>query len=142
MKRYKAFTLIELLIVMSVIAILISIALPSFRGMQQQSRIVKAQGDLRSIKEAIESYYSNNGAYPAAANYQITLQNALPQILSTTLNDPFVTGVASPYSYALSPSSTYYIIFSIGVAQTGNASIADTGIVSASGGAIWDGNGH
>ena len=64
--RRKGFTLIELLIVMAVIAILIAIAIPSFRGMQNEARKTKAQGDLRPIKIAVESYYKNNGVYPAS----------------------------------------------------------------------------
>jgi len=148
MKKSRAFTLIELLIVMSVIAIIISIALPSFKGMQNQARIIKAQGDLRSIKVAIESYYSNNNnQYPAVANYQTTLQSATPQILTTTLSDPFSTGASSTYAYALSnttgSNSSYYVIYSVGLQGTGSASVNNTtGVVSATGNSIWDGNGH
>ena len=65
MKRSKAFTLIELLIVMAVIAILIAIAIPSFRGMQTEARQTKAQGDTRVLKIAVESYYKNHtNTYP------------------------------------------------------------------------------
>ncbi len=141
MKKNRSFTLIELLIVMSVIAIIISIALPSFKGMQQQARIIKAQGDMRTIKEACESYYTNNAAYPAVTNYQTTLQGASPQVLTTALNDPF-SATATPYAYALSSNSAYYVIYSVGVAGGGSASVATTGVVSYAAGTIWDGNGH
>jgi prepilin-type N-terminal cleavage/methylation domain-containing protein len=115
LRKSKAFTLIELLIVMAVIAILIAIAIPSFRGMQNEARKTRAQGDVRVIKTAIESYYKNhNNSYPAVAGYQTTLLNASPRILDSNLYDPFVAGGATPYAYALSgtgPSdSNYYII--------------------------------
>ncbi len=141
MKKSRAFTLIELLIVMSVIAIIISIALPSFKGMQQQARIIKAQGDLRTLKVSVETYFSNNAAYPAASGYQTTLINSTPQILSTTLNDPF-SSTATPYAYALSSNSAYYVIYSVGVAGNGSASVNTSGVVSYNAAAIWDGNGH
>jgi prepilin-type N-terminal cleavage/methylation domain-containing protein len=51
----KGFTLIELLIVMAVIAVLIGIAIPSFRGMQSQAKTAKAQGDMRVLKLAVEA---------------------------------------------------------------------------------------
>lgn len=150
MKQSKGFTLIELLIVMAVIAILIAIAIPSFRGMQDEARKTKAQGDVRVIKIAVESYYKNhNNVYPAVASYQTTLQSASPRILEATLNDPFVAGGATPYVYALSgtgPSdSSYYIVYSVGPGGAGSAAVGTNGIVTvASGdaGAIWDSNGH
>jgi prepilin-type N-terminal cleavage/methylation domain-containing protein len=150
MKKSKGFTLIELLIVMAVIAILIAIAIPSFRGMQNEARKTKAQGDVRVIKIAIESYYKNhNNLYPATAAYQTTLQAASPRILEATLNDPFVAGGATPYVYELSgtgPSdSNYYIIYSVGAGGAGTAAVSAAGVVtvsSADAGAIWESNGH
>jgi prepilin-type N-terminal cleavage/methylation domain-containing protein len=150
MKRSKGFTLIELLIVMAVIAILIAIAIPSFRGMQQEARKTKAQGDVRVIKIAIESYYKNhNNQYPAVTAYQATLLAASPRILESALNDPFVAGGTTPYVYALSgtgPSdSDYYIISSVGpdgAADSPVPAVSAAGTVTSSGDAIWESNGH
>jgi prepilin-type N-terminal cleavage/methylation domain-containing protein len=150
MRKSKGFTLIELLIVMAVIAILIAIAIPSFRGMQNEARKTKAQGDVRVIKIAIESYYKNhNNLYPVVASYQTVLQGASPRILEATLSDPFVAGGATPYVYALSgtgPSdSNYYIIYSVGPDGAGTAAVSAGGIVTVSSvdaGAIWESNGH
>lgn len=151
MKTSKGFTLIELLIVMAVIAILIAIAIPSFRGMQSEARKTKAQGDVRVIKIAVESYYKNhNNVYPAVTDYQVTLQGVSPRILEATLNDPFVAGGTTPYVYALSntgPSnSNYYIIYSVGPVGAGTAAVSTTGTVTVgtgeAEGAIWESNGH
>jgi prepilin-type N-terminal cleavage/methylation domain-containing protein len=147
--RRKGFTLIELLIVMAVIAILIAIAIPSFRGMQNEARKTKAQGDVRVIKIAVESYYKNHGTYPAVSNYQTTLLGASPRILEANLYDPFGATSTTTYAYDLGTGSTgpsdakYYIIYSVGTAGTGNAAVDNaTGVVSASGEAIWESNGH
>ncbi|MFH1709645.1 MAG: type II secretion system protein [bacterium] len=147
MIKSKGFTLIELLIVMAVIAILIAIAIPSFRGMQNEARKTKAQGDVRVLKIAIESYYKNHSnLYPAISSYQATLLAASPRILEANLYDPFVAGGATAYVYALSgtgPSdSDYYILYSIGPAGTGTAAISAAGTVTASNDAIWESNGH
>ncbi len=146
MFRRRGFTLIELLIVMAVIAILIAIAIPSFRGMQNEARKTKAQGDLRVIKIAIESYYKNTGLYPAEANYQTTLTGATPRILESNLYDPFGATSTTVYTYTLSTgdptTAKYYIVYSVGINANGSAAVTNTGIVSASNEAIWESNGH
>jgi len=64
MSRKKAFTLIELLIVIAIILILIAIALPNFLEAQIRARVTKATGELRSIYTALEMYYNDWGFYP------------------------------------------------------------------------------
>jgi prepilin-type N-terminal cleavage/methylation domain-containing protein len=149
----KGFTLVELLIVMAVIAILIGIAIPSFRGMQQEANKTKAEGDLRVLKIAIESYYKNNAVYPAVANYQTTLLGATPKILESNLYDPFGATSTTTYAYALGTGSTgpsdakYYIVYSVGINAGGTAAVNNTtGLVTVGTGdavgAIWSSNGH
>jgi prepilin-type N-terminal cleavage/methylation domain-containing protein len=59
------FTLIELLIVIAIILILIAIALPNFLEAQMRAKYARAQGELRSLMLAIESYQvDHNGQYP------------------------------------------------------------------------------
>lgn len=60
----KAFTLIELLIVVAIIAILAAIAVPNFLEAQVRSKVSRAQADMRTINTALEAYYVDNNAYP------------------------------------------------------------------------------
>ncbi|MEM0927264.1 MAG: prepilin-type N-terminal cleavage/methylation domain-containing protein [Planctomycetota bacterium] len=62
--RSSAFTLIELLIVVAIIAILAAIAVPNFLEAQTRSKVSRARADLRSIATAIESYAVDNNRYP------------------------------------------------------------------------------
>ena len=147
MRINKGFTLIELLIVMAIIAILISISIPSFRGMQVEARKTKAQGDLTTLQIAIESYYKDyNNQYPAVANYQTTLTGAMPPILSSLTYDPFGATNVTQYVYALSTNdpttATYYVIYSVGPAGNGTATVSTAGVVTLTNGAIWVSNGH
>ena len=60
----KAFTLIELLIVVAIIAILAAIAMPNFLEAQTRSKVSRMKGDLRTLASAVESYAVDCNAYP------------------------------------------------------------------------------
>ena len=55
-QKRKAFTLIELLIVVAIIAILAAIAVPNFLEAQTRAKIARVWADMRTITTAIESY--------------------------------------------------------------------------------------
>lgn len=128
----KGFTLIELLIVIMVIAILIGIALPRFRGMQDEALMTKSAAELRTLQTAVESRYihSTPHAYPATgATWETALLTLKPQIIGTALTDPF--NGTTQYQYATSANGQYYVIWSIGSDRTaGITGIGDTGTVA------------
>lgn len=62
--RFAAFTLIELLIVVAIIAILAAIAVPNFLEAQVRAKVSRAKSDMRTIATALESYNVDTNAYP------------------------------------------------------------------------------
>lgn len=67
----KAFTLIELLIVVAIIAILAAIAVPNFLEAQTRSKVSRCKADMRSLGTAMESYRVDfNGYMPDAFSLQ------------------------------------------------------------------------
>jgi prepilin-type N-terminal cleavage/methylation domain-containing protein len=62
--RAGAFTLIELLIVVAIIAILAAIAVPNFLEAQVRSKVSRMKADIRTIATAVESYGVDHNAYP------------------------------------------------------------------------------
>ncbi len=60
----RAFTLIELLIVVAIIAILAAIAVPNFLEAQTRAKVARVQSDLRSIATGIETYRIDQNSYP------------------------------------------------------------------------------
>ena len=60
----KAFTLIELLIVVAIIAILAAIAVPNFLEAQTRSKVSRTRADMRSVAVALEAYATDNNRYP------------------------------------------------------------------------------
>ena len=66
MNYHKGFTLIELIIVMSIIAVLSTLGFSTYNSIQQDARNAKRKADLVKMKEALESYkLEHNGQYPA-----------------------------------------------------------------------------
>lgn len=77
-----AFTLIELVIVMTIIGVLAAIAMPKFNGVVEKARVAKAIGDIKAIEIEILSLDS--------------LPTSLAAIGRHTFTDPW----GNPYVYA------------------------------------------
>ena len=65
--RAIAFTLVELLVVIGVIAILVGLLFPAFRGVQDQARKTQAKNDEIQIVTAVSAFYAEYGHYPCSA---------------------------------------------------------------------------
>lgn len=64
MKFKYGFTLIELIIAIAVIGVVFSVAVTSYTATQKNSRNNRRRADLELIRQALEAYKSENGAYP------------------------------------------------------------------------------
>src|SRR3954454_19247100 len=75
----SAFTLIELLIVITIIAVLASIALPAFNGVKERGDQTKDLSNAKQIALALRQFaVDNNGVYPShgpAADYSTAAGN-------------------------------------------------------------------
>ncbi len=63
MRRDRGFTLIELLIVVVIIGILASIAIPKFANTKEKAYMAAMKSDLRNLVTAQESYFSDFVTY-------------------------------------------------------------------------------
>ncbi len=62
--RRRAFTMIELLVVISIIAVLAGIVTGVSRGALERSKRSKTETQIRAISEALETYKAEYGNYP------------------------------------------------------------------------------
>lgn len=68
--RRHGFTLIELLVVVAIIALLISILLPSLKAAREQAKAVACGSNLRTIGSALRYYIDDNRAYYPGGHMQ------------------------------------------------------------------------
>lgn len=62
--KNPGFTLIELVIVMAVIALLLSLAMPRYFNSVEKSREAVLRENLSLTRGALDKYYGDNGKYP------------------------------------------------------------------------------
>ncbi|AMC33954.1 type II secretion system major pseudopilin GspG [Iodobacter arcticus] len=66
MKRKQGgFTLIEILVVITILAILGALVVPKIMNRPNEARVVAAKQDIRSVVQALKLYKLDNGRYPS-----------------------------------------------------------------------------
>lgn len=68
-KNTKGFGLVELLVVISIISLLATIAISSFNSARVKARDLKRKLNVNQYRKALELYYIDNGFYPATFGY-------------------------------------------------------------------------
>jgi type II secretion system protein G len=106
-KSFKAFTLIELLIVIAVIGILVAVILPNLIGMRERARDTVRKNDLAQLGKALRLYFNDYGFYPNDPGQEICC-DASPVYNNCTnsCGVNFEIGTTS-YMKAIPPSTEY-----------------------------------
>ncbi|WP_319200559.1 prepilin-type N-terminal cleavage/methylation domain-containing protein [uncultured Ilyobacter sp.] len=82
----KAFTLIELMIVLFVISLVSAIAIPKYSNLTSEAKVANVQANLSNLNTAIEMYNLKNGSYPELeGNQTASLYQEIETTPGTTL---------------------------------------------------------
>jgi prepilin-type N-terminal cleavage/methylation domain-containing protein len=73
----KGFTLIELLIVMAIISILASIAIPIYRVYYEKAKLTEVINSMGTVASTLQHYYGDNGSFPNMILSGIAIKNTL-----------------------------------------------------------------
>ena len=84
MKRRHGFTMIELLIVISIIAILAAAIIPNFIGFDTEARVAATKSNLDTLRTRVTLFRAKEGMYPSS----------LDDLLNRSYSD---AGVQKPY---------------------------------------------
>ena len=69
----KAFTLVELMLVLVILALLAAIVLPKFSGISERGRVTATQTQLSTFKTALDAFEVDMGYYPKGRNGLVDL---------------------------------------------------------------------
>ena len=106
LKKQLGFTLFELLVSISIIAIMTALASVAFSGAQKKARDARRVQDIKLVQTAAEQYYSqNNYVYPA--NDTTPWIGSSQNILDVFPKDP---KSATNYSYVYTAATNTYCV--------------------------------
>src|SRR5437660_9916986 len=98
MKKDRGFSLLELLIVVAIILIIATIAIPSLLRSRQAAQESSAVAQIRTINTAEVTYLSSAGG-----NY-----GSIPELITAGLLDSRFSGSVSGYNFLVTASGTEY----------------------------------
>lgn len=107
----KGFTLVELLVVISIIAILIALSVFGLQGARESSRDARRKADLELIRSGLELYKSDCNVYPDSLSTSLAGNGSTPACsVDNIYIDTVPTDPASPNRlyYYNSPAGTTY----------------------------------
>jgi general secretion pathway protein G len=95
MRKKLGFTLVELMVVLTVIALLLSVVVPDYMGRMKRAEEAVLQENLAVMRDALDKHFADAGQYPASIEDLVS-----KRYLRSIPSDPFTrsnnTWVAIP----------------------------------------------
>jgi len=84
MSKKTGFTLVELMVVLTVIALLLSVVVPDYVGRMKRAEETVLQENLAVMRDALDKHYADAGKYPATLEELVS-----KRYLRSIPRDPF-----------------------------------------------------
>jgi prepilin-type N-terminal cleavage/methylation domain-containing protein len=132
-QKNKGFTLVELIVVMSIISLLASVVLVNINGYLAKARDARRKIDLQTLATAVRMYETDNNHLPrstgwctyisnSANNWGPDFQNDIKLYLPKTPLDPILANSVGDYLYYNTDDANgHYTLCAILENSTGNA---------------------
>jgi general secretion pathway protein G len=113
-RRTSGFTLMELLVVMSIIGILAAIAVPSYQRSLIRAREAVLQEDLYQMRRAIDSFYVDKAKYPESLEELVASRylRGIPTDPFTQSSETWETVPPEPAAEGETPAGSVFDIHS------------------------------
>lgn len=95
MKKSTGFTLVELMVVLTVIALLLSIVVPDYMGRMKRAEEAVLQENLTVMRDALDKHYADAGRYPAQLE-ELVAKRYLRSIPKDPFTQSSTTWIAVP----------------------------------------------
>lgn len=129
LKKHQGFTFIEMLVVVTIMAVLTAVGTSSFKVANQKARDGRRQGDLEQIRAALELYRTDEGLYPLTG---IIVADKIESTSITYMADiPSDPKSNQKYYYASGTGKTYALCAAIEIG--GDTGVTGCGGVAACG---------
>lgn len=105
-----AFTLIELIVVMAIIAVLVLLAAPRFLGYTKDAKVTAMQQDTKVLSDAVEKHHIDNGEWPTLEiidNHGVGGVDELYKLDETKLGDSIKNIKGNYTEYGIAPNGKY-----------------------------------
>lgn len=79
-RNHRGWTMIELLVVLTVLGILVNLAVPALRTIRRRAEAAHVIGDVRAIHIAAQSHHAEHGVFPPTENLGVVPSTLTPML--------------------------------------------------------------
>src|SRR3954452_19252334 len=90
MRRPAGFTMVELMVVLTVIALLLSVVVPDYLGRVKRAEEAVLKENLVVMRDALDKHYADAGKYPGSLDELVS-----KRYLRAIPNDPFTQSAST-----------------------------------------------